>query len=76
MTFFLFATFDRRHPESLTEKAFECAARCRFCVIPGHRAAMNPKPMNTGVAQFVLTEGLRLGPCAWVPGSTLRIAPE
>jgi hypothetical protein len=48
----------------------------------GARGA-NPEPMNTGAAGFALA-GLALersGPFAsvsrsWVPGSTLRVAPE
>jgi protein ImuA len=37
-------------------------------VIPGHRAAMNPEPMNTNPSPDFT------GPCSWVPGS--RAAPS
>jgi protein ImuA len=37
-------------------------------VIPGHRAAMNPEPMNTDLSPDFTS------PCSWVPGS--RAAPS
>jgi hypothetical protein len=48
-----------------------------FSVIPGHRAAMNPEPMNTDcdpVAEAPADQQRRL--CSWVPGLALRAIPE
>src|SRR5215472_16694831 len=47
-------------------------------VIPGRHEMANPEPMNTIDCQKALRRRAHvlISPCAWVPGSSLRDAPE
>jgi len=46
-------------------------------VIPGRPAGPSPEPMNTAFSKLpVALQPAFHRPCSWVPGSSLRDAPE
>ena len=81
-----------RHPDAPTHKVSSVSIAAHLCVlrnalkgerleipivIPGRPVGPNPEPMNTFASdEKLVSEGAFPGPCAWVPGSSLRDVPE